>query len=110
MKTRARFLAFMIGLALVLSAAAALKRLGITPQNGVLIQAQAAGASAPGYSLDWNTIDGGGGSSSGGGFQVSGSIGQPDAGSSAGGGFTLLGGFWPGALQPFAFFMPVIQK
>ena len=46
------------------------------------------------FSIDWYTIDGGGGTSSGGGFTLSGTIGQPDAGVLSGGGFTLTGGFW----------------
>lgn len=59
-------------------------------------------ASAQSYSIDWHTIDGGGGTSAGGGFSVNGTIGQPDAGASlAGGGFSLAGGFWP-AVTPNA--------
>jgi hypothetical protein len=51
--------------------------------------------SAQDYSIDWHTIDGGGGTSTGGVFAVSGTVGQPDAGPTmAGGGFTLTGGFW----------------
>jgi len=47
------------------------------------------------FSIDWFTIDGGGGSSSTGGvFSVSGTIGQPDAGALSGGNFTLQGGYW----------------
>jgi len=46
------------------------------------------------FSIDFFTIDGGGGTSSGGGFTLSGTIGQPDAGTLSGGGFTLTGGFW----------------
>jgi hypothetical protein len=46
------------------------------------------------YSIDWSTIDGGGGTSTGGVYTVSGSIGQPDAGTMSGGNFTLAGGFW----------------
>lgn len=46
------------------------------------------------FSLDWHTIDGGGGTSTGGVFTVSGTIGQPDAGAMSGGPFTLQGGFW----------------
>jgi hypothetical protein len=48
------------------------------------------------YSLDWYTIDGGGGRSSGGPYILTGTIGQPDAAWSSGGNFELLGGFWPG--------------
>jgi len=57
-----------------------------------------ASVSAQTYSLDWSTIDGGGGTSSGGQYTLSGTIGQPDAGSMTGGTFTLQGGFWPGII------------
>src|SRR5882724_2984149 len=53
-------------------------------------------ASAQNYSIDWFTIDGGGGTSSGGQYTLSGTIGQPDAGTMSGGNFTLDGGFWGG--------------
>ena len=47
------------------------------------------------YSIDWSTIDGGGGTSTGGVYSVSGTIGQPDAGGPmTGGNFSLTGGFW----------------
>lgn len=46
------------------------------------------------YSIDWYTIDGGGGTSTGGVYSVSGTIGQPDAGHMSGGNFTVDGGFW----------------
>jgi len=46
------------------------------------------------YSIDWQTIDGGGGTSTGGVYSVSGTIGQPDAGTMSGGNFSLTGGFW----------------
>jgi hypothetical protein len=46
------------------------------------------------YSIDWSTIDGGGGTSTGGVYSVTGTIGQPDAGKMSGGNFTLDGGFW----------------
>jgi hypothetical protein len=58
-------------------------------------------ASAQSYSIDWFTIDGGGGTSTGGVYSVSGTIGQPDAGHLSGGNFTIDGGFWGiiGAIQ-----------
>jgi hypothetical protein len=58
-------------------------------------------ASAQTYSIDWFTIDGGGGTSTGGVYSVSGTIGQPDAGHMSGGNFTIDGGFWGiiGAIQ-----------
>ena len=49
----------------------------------------------PTYDLTWHTIDGGGVMrSTGGNFDLSGTIGQPDAGAMSGGNFTLTGGFW----------------
>ena len=50
---------------------------------------------AQSYSIDWNTIDGGGGTSTGGVYSVRGTIGQPDAsGAMTGGNYSLTGGFW----------------
>jgi hypothetical protein len=47
------------------------------------------------YSIDWFTIDGGGGASSNGQFTVAGTVGQPDAGvAMSGGNFSVSGGFW----------------
>src|SRR5688500_16202566 len=51
---------------------------------------------AQNLSVDWSTIDGGGGTSTAATFSVSGTIGQPDAGRMSGGNFTLEGGFWSG--------------
>ncbi len=48
------------------------------------------------YKISWSTIDGGGGVSSGGAYELSGTIGQPDAGNLAGGQYEVLGGFWAG--------------
>lgn len=46
------------------------------------------------FEVTRSTMDGGGGSSGGGEFQVSGTVGQPDAGVLSGGGYQLTGGFW----------------
>jgi hypothetical protein len=46
------------------------------------------------YSIDWCSVDGGGGTSTGGVYSVSGTIGQPDAGVLTGSNFRLDGGFW----------------
>jgi len=62
------------------------------------------------YSIEWYTIDGGGGTSSGGNYVLTGTIGQPDAGYHGGGQYELLGGFWVGGplcivnLEDFATF------
>jgi hypothetical protein len=49
---------------------------------------------AQNYSIDWFTIDGGGGTSTGGVYSVTGTIGQTDPGTQSGGQFSLTGGFW----------------
>ncbi len=47
------------------------------------------------YSIDWHSLDAGGGTSTGGVFSVSGTIGQPDPGPAmSGGAYSLTGGFW----------------
>ena len=47
------------------------------------------------YSIDWYKIAGGGGTSTGATYQVTGTIGQPDAsGAMTGGSFSVTGGFW----------------
>jgi len=73
-----------------------MKTLLITLITGARVLA----ASAQNYSIDWFTIDGGGGTSTGGVYSVSGTIGQPDAGGPmTGGNYSLTGGFWA---LPFA--------
>lgn len=56
----------------------------------------AGAATAQSYSIDWHTIDGGGGTSTGGAYLVSGTMGQADAGNTSGGTYSLNGGFWLG--------------
>jgi len=54
------------------------------------------------YAINWQTIDGGGGTSTGGVYSVSGTIGQPDAcGPMTNGPYSVTGGFWalPTAVQ-----------
>jgi len=47
------------------------------------------------YTIDWYKIAGGGGTSTDGTYQVSGTIGQPDAsGAMTGGNYSLTGGYW----------------
>jgi hypothetical protein len=63
--------------------------------NTMALLALALTAHAQSYSIDWYKIAGGGGASIGGTYQVSGTIGQPDAsGASTGGNYSLTGGFW----------------
>jgi len=63
---------------------------------GVLWCFGSASLQAQNHSIDWFTMDGGGGTSTGGVYSVSGTIGQPDANAPplTGGNFSLIGGFW----------------
>ena len=63
------------------------------------------------YTLNWLTIDGGGGRSTGGDYVVSGTIGQPDAGEMIGGDYAISGGFW-GHLVGWLYklFLPQIMR
>src|SRR5262245_51398252 len=73
-------------------------------KKGLLLLAALAGvvafgvprvAQAQTYSIDWYTIDGGGGTSTNGQYSLSGTIGQPDAGAPmTNGQFSVTGGFW----------------
>jgi hypothetical protein len=58
----------------------------------ILTSAGAEGA----YNISQYTIDGGGGTSAGGQYELTGTIGQPDAAYSESGRYEVLGGFWPG--------------
>lgn len=60
----------------------------------LLLLLGAVAGNAQNYTIDWFTVDGGGGTSTGGVYAVSGTIGQPDAGNMSGGNYTLTGGFW----------------
>jgi len=68
----------------------------MTSRKSILIGAisLAAAVASAQYSIDWWTVDGGGRASTGGVYQVSSTVGQPDAGVMSGGQFTLIGGFW----------------
>ena len=62
----------------------------------LLIFALALSARGQSYSIDWYTIDGGGGTSTNAQYSLSGTIGQPDANPQpmTGGNYSLTGGFW----------------
>lgn len=59
----------------------------------IILTTGAALADSLGFTLNWWTVDGGGGSSNGGDYTLSGTIGQQDAGAMQGGDYTLAGGF-----------------
>ena len=69
---------------------------------GILVLTNAA-TLAGDFALDWWTADSGGEMwTAGGEFELSGTIGQPDANVTVmtGGDFELTGGFWPGVSTP----------
>jgi len=74
------------------------------------------GLAQGGYELSWWTVDGGGYTrlaSSGGGYELGGTIGQPDAGVLAGGGYSLGGGFWRGGAAispPYRMYLPLVVR
>ncbi len=75
-----------------------------------LLVALPALAQGGGYSLDWFTVDGGGGESTGSAYSLSGAIGQADAGALSGSGYTLNGGFWSVAGGAPNTYLPLIMK
>jgi hypothetical protein len=76
--------------------------------------AGAALADEPGYSIDWWTVDGGGGTMEGDTYTLSGTVGQPDAGSLEGDSYRLSGGFWHEIVELvedfFHIFLPLIER
>jgi len=70
--------------------------MGVSVGLIMLLFFSAALAHAQTYSVDWHTLDGGGGTSTGGVYSVSGTIGQPDASPQplTGGNYSVIGGFW----------------
>ena len=67
---------------------------GIKSLLAVLAFAAVSAQAQTNYTVDWFTIDGGGGVSTGGTYTVTGTIGQPDAGAMSGGQYSITGGFW----------------
>ena len=68
----------------------------------LILATRLATAAAQNFAIDWQTIDGGGGTSTGGTFRLRATIGQPDAGGPlTNGQFAVTGGFWalPVAVQ-----------
>lgn len=69
-----------------------------SPAVGIVVSLLSlAGLAARGqtnYTVDWFSIDAGGGTSTSAVYSVTGTIGQPDAGAMSCGNYTLVGGFW----------------
>ena len=95
-----------------------MKHLGNKPVRylflaGLLLLLLAAVATANGgLSVDWHTIDGGGGIAAASSYQLEGTIGQPEGGHQAtGDSYQLNGGYW-GAAAPasYAIYLPIVQR
>ena len=79
----------------------------------LLLLAGAAWATAPAdYTLDWWTVDGGGGtwSDTGGQYQLDTTAGQPDAHVWSDDDYTLTGGFWGGAAVQYRTYLPLVLE
>lgn len=61
------------------------------------------------YTLDWWTVDGGGGASNDGRHALQATIGQPDAGQMGDGRYTLLSGYWDGSGR-FDVYLPLVTR
>ncbi|RMG93845.1 MAG: hypothetical protein D6706_14825 [Chloroflexi bacterium] len=61
------------------------------------------------YTLDWWTIDGGGGTSRNSRYTLQATIGQPDAGVMSTGRYTLAAGYWT-ASGRYEVYLPVVTK
>lgn len=65
---------------------------------GLLLSGEAWAQSGGPYDLSWAKVAGGGGASANGAWELTGTIGQPEAGTLAAGNWVMEGGFWNGAL------------
>jgi hypothetical protein len=65
-------------------------------------------AQSGGYSLDWFSIDNGGGQSIGGAYALNGVIGQAEAGALSGGAYTLNGGFLQ--ISDYRVYLPTVLR
>ena len=91
----------------------ALLTLALLAILSALLLGRALAAPASGYTLDWWTVDAGGGASAAGNYQLSGGVAQPEGGSSVGGNYRLQGGFWQEAAQQaatFAVHLPLVVR
>ena len=63
------------------------------------------------YTLDWWTVDNGGGTSQNGSYVLSGTAGQAEPGSLHGGEYSLVGGFWAVLQEAWnEVFLPILLK
>jgi hypothetical protein len=101
--TRARTL--VLAALVVLLAALALPVLALSAQDGP--------SNGTGYTLVWWTVDSGGQTGGdGAGYDLQGTVGQPDAGLLQGGTYTLGGGFWHGGapVRQYFVYLPLVMR
>lgn len=55
-------------------------------------------------------MDGGATFSTSGGYELGGTVGQPDAGGLSGGTYTLGGGFWGGGAVEYNIYLPLVLR
>jgi hypothetical protein len=88
----------------------------VTSILGILFLLTAGGfaiAAPNAFTINWWTVDGGGGTSQGGDFTVSGNIGQHDTSPlMEGGDYSVVGGFWGGAIvNPDSYlYLPLVLR
>jgi hypothetical protein len=90
-------------------------RIGITllVLAALLLLTGASWAAAPAdYTLDWWTVDGGGGtwSDTGGQYELNGTVGQPDAQAWGSGDYALSGGFWVSGEGKYSTYLPLVLQ
>ena len=74
------------------------------------IQVVRAAGDAP-YTLDWWTVDSGGGTSQSGTYSLTGTVGQAEPGTLHGGEYSLVGGFWAVLQEAWnEVFLPILLK
>jgi len=69
----------------------------------------ALGVSPVPFTLDWISVDGGGGTALGADYALNLTLGQPDAGRAEGGAYVLHAGFWPGPFEVMTPTRPVLS-
>jgi len=74
-----------------------------------LVAAPFALAQGHSYTLDWWTIDGGGGTSSNSRYTLQATTGQPDASVMSNGRYTLAVGYWAGT-DRYEVYLPVLMR
>lgn len=62
------------------------------------------------YTINWYSVDGGGGRSTSANVNLIGTIGQYDAGAASGGPFQLAGGFWAHTVPSRQVYLPAVRR